>query len=240
MSTTQNLHNTPGDVPVEPGHYATVADTPSTRLINERKPQYSGHVIEVATEKFMLTPSGPELTRDCVNTFGSVAVAAINARNEILLLNQYRHPVRMNLWEVPAGLLDQSGEDPLTAAQRELAEEADLSADSWCTLLDYYTTPGVADEAGRIYLARNLRPMPEAHRTVRGEEEAEIIYRWVPLGQAAQLVLGGRIHNGIANQAILAACYAANESYKGLRAGTDGWDFHPYLGGRRTRPATGG
>ena len=73
---------------------------------------------------------------------GSVAVAAVNNWNEILLLRQYKHPVRMNLWEVPAGLLDITGEDPLHAAQRELAEEADLGADRWHSLVDYYTTPG--------------------------------------------------------------------------------------------------
>ena len=73
----------------------------------------------------ILTGTVPLLTRDVIDMPGSVAVAAVNNWNEILLLRQYRHPVRMNLWEVPAGLLDITGEDPLHAAQRELAEEAD-------------------------------------------------------------------------------------------------------------------
>ena len=96
------------------------------------------------------------LTRDVVEMPGAVAVAVLNDNNELLMLNQYRHPVRMNLWEVPAGLLDIDGEDPLVAAQRELAEEADLQADTWNALTDYFSSPGATSEAGRVYLARNL------------------------------------------------------------------------------------
>ena len=171
---------------------------------------------------------------------GSVAVAALNNRNEILLLRQYRHPVRMNLWEVPAGLLDITGEDPLHAAQRELAEETDLGAHHWRSLVDYYTTPGAASEAGRIYLAQDLYEVPEANRIVRRGEEAEITYRWVPLEQAVRLVLAGRLHNGLAIQAILAAYCAveAQQEQLPLREAADTWDFHPYVGGRRIRPET--
>ena len=171
---------------------------------------------------------------------GSVAVAALNNWNEILLLRQYRHPVRMNLWEVPAGRLDITGEDPLYAAQRELAEETDLGAHRWRSLVDYYTTPGAASEAGRIYLAQDLYEIPEADRIVRRDEEAEITYRWVPLEQAVRLVLAGRLHNGLAIQAILAAYCAVGtrQEQLPLRDAADTWDFHPYLGGRRIRPET--
>ena len=96
------------------------------------------------------------------------------------MLNQYRHPVRMNLWEVPAGLLDIDGEDPLVAAQRELAEEADLQAGTWNALTDYFSSPGATSEAGRVYLARNLSELPAEERSERTEEEAEMTYRWVP------------------------------------------------------------
>ena len=111
---------------------------------------------------------------------GAVAVAVLNDNNELLMLNQYRHPVRMNLWEVPAGLLDIDGEDPLVAAQRELAEEADLQAETWNALTDYFSSPGATSEAGRVYLARNLSELPAEERSERTEEEAEMTYRWVP------------------------------------------------------------
>lgn len=211
-----------------------IIDAPSERTIRTRTVKYSGYVIETTVEEYELNEN-TVLTRDVVEMPGAVAVAVLNDNNELLMLNQYRHPVRMNLWEVPAGLLDIEGEDPLAAAQRELAEEADLEAKTWHTLIDYYTTPGGADEAGRIYLARGLRRIPEGQRIPRGEEEAEITYRWVPLDAAVQLVLAGHIHNGLANQAIMAAYVASQVGFANLRSATDSWDFHPYLGGRRTR-----
>ena len=220
--------------------YVDVIDAPSTREILSREVQYSGYVLQAAVEHYDLDGQGTTLTRDVIHMPGSVAVAALNNRNEILLLRQYRHPVRMNLWEVPAGLLDITGEDPLHAAQRELAEETDLGAHHWRSLVDYYTTPGAASEAGRIYLAQDLYEIPEANRIVRRGEEAEITYRWVPLEQAVRLVLAGQLHNGLAIQAILAAYCAveAQQEQLPLREAADTWDFHPYVGGRRIRPET--
>ena len=206
-----------GDMSTKPAasslnpEYADIVDTPSLREVTSREHKYCGHVLDVTVEKYLLSPHGPELTRDVVGMPGAVAVATLDEHDRILLL------------------------DPLAAAQRELAEEADLEAKTWHTLIDYYTTPGGADEAGRIYLARGLRRIPEGQRIPRGEEEAEITYRWVPLDAAVQLVLAGHIHNGLANQAIMAAYVASQVGFANLRSATDSWDFHPYLGGRRTR-----
>ena len=167
---------------------------------------------------------------------GAVAVAVLNDNNELLMLNQYRHPVRMNLWEVPAGLLDIDGEDPLGAAQRELAEEADLKASTWNALTDYFSSPGATSEAGRVYLARNLSELPAEERSERTDEESEMTYRWVPLADAVQLVLGGKIHNALAIQAVLATYAAAQNNFEGLRPAEGGWEFHPYMGQRREKP----
>ena len=104
-----------------------IIDEPSERTIRIRTVKYSGYVIETVVEDYELNED-TVLTRDVVEMPGAVAVAVLNERNELLMLNQYRHPVRMNLWEVPAGLLDIDGEDPLHAAQRELAEETDQRA----------------------------------------------------------------------------------------------------------------
>ena len=120
-----------------------IIDEPSERTIRTRTVKYSGYVIETVVEEYELNED-TVLTRDVVEMPGAVAVAVLNERNELLMLNQYRHPVRMNLWEVPAGLLDIDGEDPLHAAQRELAEETDLRAASWHALTDYFSSPGEA------------------------------------------------------------------------------------------------
>ena len=78
----------------------------------------------------------------------------------MLLIRQYRHPVRSYLWEAPAGLLDVDDEHPLVAAKRELLEEAHQVADTWHVLYDVYNSPGSSSEALRCYLARDLRPAP--------------------------------------------------------------------------------
>ncbi len=156
-----------------------IIDAPSERTIRTRTVKYSGYVIETTVEEYELNEN-TVLTRDVVEMPGAVAVAVLNDSNELLMLNQYRHPVRMNLWEVPAGLLDIDGEDPLVAAQRELAEEADLQADTWNALTDYFSSPGATSEAGRVYLARNLSELPAEEHSERTDEEAEMTYHWVP------------------------------------------------------------
>ncbi len=88
-----------------------IIDAPSERTIRTRTVKYSGYVIETTVEEYELNEN-TVLTRDVVEMPGAVAVAVLNDSNELLMLNQYRHPVRMNLWEVPAGLLDIDGEDP--------------------------------------------------------------------------------------------------------------------------------
>ena len=94
----------------------------------------------------------------------------------MLVLRQYRHPVRHKLWEIPAGLLDVPGENPLHAAQRELYEEAHVKAEDWRVLADVYTTPGGCDEAVRIFLARGVSEA-EGERFEVSEEEADMELR---------------------------------------------------------------
>ena len=216
-----------------------IIDAPSERTIRTRTVKYSGYVIETTVEEYELNKN-TVLTRDVVEMPGAVAVAVLNDNDELLMLNQYRHPVRMNLWEVPAGLLDIDGEDPLVAAQRELAEEADLQAETWNALTDYFSSPGATSEAGRVYLARNLSELPAEERSERTDEEAEMTYRWVPLTEAVQLVLGGKVHNALAIQAVLATYAAAQNNFEGLQscsAPRRGWLGVPPLHGTAPRKA---
>jgi ADP-ribose pyrophosphatase len=145
----------------------------------------------------------------------------------VLLIRQYRHPVRMDLWELPAGLLDEPGEDPAMAAARELAEEADLEAADYRVLVDYLPSPGGSDEAHRVYLARDLRPVPPDRRHVRTEEEADIVTAWVPLDDAVRAVLTGRVHNVGAVAGILAASAARSFGWVTLRPAHTPWPAHP-------------
>jgi 8-oxo-dGDP phosphatase len=132
-----------------------------------------------------------------------VAIAALDPDDRLMMIHQYRHPVGRRLWELPAGLLDVAGEDPLEAARRELTEEAGLEATDWSVLIDVVPSPGFSDEAVRVYLARGLT---EVGRPESGDdEEADLTTRWVTLSVAVRMVLAGTIVNAITVAAVLAA-----------------------------------
>jgi ADP-ribose pyrophosphatase len=147
-------------------------------------------------------PAGNTAIREVVEHYGAVAVVAMDSDNNIPMIYQYRHPFGRRLWELPAGLLDISGEAPHLTAARELKEEAGLVADSWQALVDLDSTPGFSDESVRVYLATGLAEVdrPEAH-----DEEADITLTWYPIAEAVRLVFGGDIVNAIAVAGILAA-----------------------------------
>ncbi len=185
--------------------------------VHERSTVYRGAVWDVVRESFHLPEAGGALTRDVLAHTGAVAVAAIDEDDRILLIRQYRHPIRMRDWEVPAGLRDIDGEDPAEAAARELGEEADIRADEWHTLADMYTTPGGSTEIIRIYLARGVEALPHAQRTEREGEERGIVVRWTPLAEAVDAVLAGSIGNATACLAILHADRALERGWRDLR-----------------------
>jgi 8-oxo-dGTP pyrophosphatase MutT (NUDIX family) len=147
-------------------------------------------------------PGGNVATREVVEHYGAVAIVAMDDNNNIPMVYQYRHTFRRRLWELPAGLLDVAGEPPHLTAARELKEEVGLQAGTWRVLVDLNTAPGFSDESVRVYLATELREVdrPQAHN-----EEADMTMRWVPIDEAARLVLAGEVLNSIAVAGILAA-----------------------------------
>lgn len=183
-------------------------------------------VLTMVEETFRLGASGEQLTRVFVRHPSAVAVLAVDDADRVLLINQYRHPVRMQLWEIPAGLLDVDGESLLATAQRELHEEADVQAETWHTLVDFYTTPGSQDEAIRVFLAEGISEVAADQRHTRTGEEAEILSRWVPLHEAVAAVLSGRLHNPSAATAVL-ALHAVRTGAGELRDARAPWADHP-------------
>lgn len=178
-----------------------LADLPDRAQVVESHLVFEGRVWDVRRDRFRF--GAHELVRDYVDHTGAVAVLALDDDGRVLLINQYRHPVGAREWELPAGLLDIPGEDPLVAAQRELAEEADVVAADWSELITFATSPGGSDETIIIYEARRLTAAPEAY--ARTEEEAELVVRWVPLAEIVEAALAGRIRNSILLVAALAA-----------------------------------
>lgn len=180
-----------------------VADDSRANPVLAREEIFSGRVWDVVAEDVDLGHS--VVRREVVVHPGAVAVVALDHEGRVLLLKQYRHPAGGHLWEPPAGLLDVVGEEPVEAARRELAEEADLLADTWEHLITFRTTPGGSTEQIAVFLARDLRPVPEAERHRRTEEEADLVPAWVPLDDAVTAVLEGRLHSPTAIVGILTA-----------------------------------
>jgi 8-oxo-dGTP pyrophosphatase MutT (NUDIX family) len=169
--------------------------------------RFRGQVWDIRTDVVDLG-DGQQVERDFVQHTGAVGIVAVDDDLRVLLVRQYRHPVRAMLWEPPAGLLDMPGEDPLDAASRELFEEAGYRAEQWSVLIDAFTSPGGSNESVRIYLARDLTEVAVHERHVGHGEERDMLTRWVPVEVARAAVLAGDLHSPLAVMGLLAAASA--------------------------------
>ena len=141
---------------------ALLRDEPVDAEVLESDLVYEGRVWDVRSDTVRYGDG--EIVRQYVAHPGAAAIVALDDDDRVLLIQQYRHPIRHRDWEVPAGLLDVAGETPLDSAVRELGEEADLGASSWEPLVSIFTTPGGNDEVVHVFLARGLTPIAQAHR----------------------------------------------------------------------------
>jgi ADP-ribose pyrophosphatase len=148
-------------------------------------------------------PGGRVAVREILEHPGAVAIVALDPDDRLMLIHQYRHAVGRRLWELPAGLLDVPGEDPVDTARRELAEEAGLTATDWSVLVDLVASPGFTDESVRVFMARGLADVPRPE--LGDDEEADLSTRWVTLSVAVRMVLAGTIVNGATVAGVLAA-----------------------------------
>lgn len=161
---------------------------------------FRGRVITVHVETVML-PNGVTEELEIIRHPGGAAVVALDADDRVCLLRQFRHAAGGWLWELPAGKLD-GGEPPLSAAQRELAEEAGVSALDWQPLGTVISSPGVFTEVVHLFLARKLKQQTAA------PEAAEVFATsWIPLEEALARALDGDITDG---KTVIALCRAAN------------------------------
>ena len=108
------------------------------------------------------TPGGQPGEYNVIEIAPPVAVVALNAKNEICLIRQFRYPRQLWLWEVPMGAIDEK-EKPLTAAKRELREETGLTSDEWQAVGINYGIKGVTTQIVHTFLARNVRAGNSAH-----------------------------------------------------------------------------
>lgn len=155
-------------------------------------------------------PSGAILKRSVVRPHGAVGVLAIDDQDRVVLIRQFRQPVGKRLVELPAGMLDVPGEDPLDAAKRELAEEVELEASTWEVLLRLHSSPGYSSEAWTVYVARDLRTVATDFERLGEEADMDVIR--APIEQALAAALSGDITDAMTVAALLAwAARQANQ-----------------------------
>jgi len=204
-----------------------IADTPEEWRVNASKTSFAGRIWDIRSEEVVM-PDGVVAVRDYMAHPGAVGVLALDEQRRVLLVRQYRHPVRHRLWEIPAGLLDIPGENPLHAAQRELYEEAHARAEDWRVLVDFYASPGGSSEALRIFLAQGLAEA-EGERFAAEHEELDLTVDRVELDELVRLVLAGELHNGALVAAVLAARVALDgPGLDSLRPALAPWPARPF------------
>ena len=134
---------------------------------------------------------------------GAAVILAIDEDDRVLCLRQYRHPAQHRLIELPAGVCDHPGEDPIEVARRELREEAAMQAERWTHLLSTFSSPGYSAERIHYYLAEGLSPADRGD-FVLAHEEADLETLWVPFPELVDAILAGDVTDGPVVQVVLA------------------------------------
>jgi len=202
---------------------AELVDVPASWSVVSSKELAKGN-ITTYLQDVVTAPNGEEVTREYLYHPGAVAILVLDDELRVALVRQYRHPVRHKLVEPPAGILDLEGEDYLTAAQRELAEEMGLGASDWRVLVDFFSSPGMASESLRIYLARGVSAAAAPEGFLREGEEAEMDAVWAPLEDLVDAVLCGDVGNPNVVVGALAAWVAQHRGgFDALRPANAPW-----------------
>lgn len=162
---------------------------------------YIGKILALRLDQVIM-PGGGKAKREVVENAGAVVILPLHDDGSVVMIDQYRHPLGRRIRELPAGLLDAPGEDPVTTARRELLEEVGYTARDWSLLVDLVPAPGFSDESQRVFLARGLT---RADRPSGIDEEADLEVIQLPLADAVRQVLTGEIVNGPAVAGLLAA-----------------------------------
>ena len=175
-------------------------DQPESIPVDTQKVVYSGRIWDVVQDTFQFADQ--TLVRDFVAHPGAVAVVAVDDTNRILLVNQYRHPVKSTLWELPAGLRDLAGEPPIETAKRELLEETGYMADQLEPLISFFPSPGGLSEEIQVFVGTGLTRAVSDF--IREGEERTMTSAFFPLDQVVDSILSGGIKNGPCALAVLA------------------------------------
>lgn len=121
-------------------------------------------------------PTGEESPREYAENFDAVAVVPVRDDGRVVLLRQYRHPHATHVLEIPAGKLDEPGEDPAEAAQRELGEEVGYRAGDLVPLVTFLNSAGWTTETTRVYLGtRLMKASPDNFEATHEEAAMDVV-----------------------------------------------------------------
>jgi len=184
----------------------TVSDSPERWPVESSRDLYRGEWIVALRADVVRRPGAADeraFERWVLEHPGAVVVLAVDDQERVCCLRQYRHAAQGRFVELPAGLRDTAGEDPVETARRELREEAELEADDWRQLLDLYPSAGITAERQVVYLARGLRHADRGDFALE-HEEADMERIWVPVADLVDAVLAGRVSESPISAAVLA------------------------------------
>jgi ADP-ribose pyrophosphatase len=142
------------------------------------------------TDEIAIDPGGFEIHRNIIRHPGSAVMMAVDEKERVLLVKQFRLPAKRELWELPAGRLD-PGETALQAAKRELQEETGYKAKKWVKLASFWATPGYVDEKMNLFLAQDLTA---GEQNLMDDERIEI--EWFTRKDLGRMVSEGSILDG--------------------------------------------
>ncbi len=157
--------------------------------ITSSREVYQCKLFRVTEDHAVDLKTGFEIKRSVVRHAGSAVMMAVDEKNRVLLVRQYRLPAGKYLWELPAGRLD-PGEKPLQAARRELIEETGYRARRWTRLASFWVSPGYVEERMTIYLATDLTA---GEATPMDDERIET--RWFTRRELARIIQRGKIED---------------------------------------------
>ena len=150
---------------------------------------YKGHVLDLRIDHVKF-PSGKVKVREVVEHKSAVAMFAVNEKDEICLVSQYRHAVDQSILEIPAGIIE-ADENPVDAASRELQEEIGCKPGRLIKISDFYSSPGYSTERIILYFADDLTKskLPE-------DDDEYINTHWLSVSEFAAKVVKGEINDG--------------------------------------------
>lgn len=159
---------------------------------------YNGRILNLRLDEVEL-PNGNRTKREVVEYAGAVAVVALNSREEVLMVRQFRYAVGEEIMEIPAGKME-PGEDPESTARRELSEETGYEAASWRRLTSFYSTPGFTTEKLYLYLALDLK-----YTGQHTDEDEFVQVESIPLEKALYMIESEEIKDAKTIVGLLAA-----------------------------------